>query len=814
MRRFFFTFACSVAAMLITVLAADLPTRADWSDSFPGGEPDQFWDFTFNAPPFANGTYQFASGTSGTMGNLTIRGDLGTTIGYGIVPTDSFAGRGVVVRSLVNPSGTVPGGPNVGVAGMVDTGPGTGYLATISTTTPGISTLSLVKATATLGSGSFVFSTATPYTVELETLGPVIMARAFNSSGRLLQSVTRLDSTPWLEGFAGVAAWKGSGTAPASPSGNWGTTSARAATPNGGLLWAPTGSIPSGTVATGTWTPTSLTWISSTNTSGPVAWDPATPAIFAANGTTGGTVYVSGSAVRVEAGMRFIVGGYRIASATSSPGMLVLGGPDPVFEVDDAPPGSLQVATIDVPLTGTAGFRKARGGLLALTGTVNTYAGQTRIDDGVLEVSALANSGSASSIGTGTTFPTIIVGGSATTGTLRYVGSGTAVTNRDVSIGAGGGRIESEGFGPMLFTAGTFNTLSPSVTTFSTLTIAGGNSGTNTIRGVIQNTSTSASLALVKDGTGTWILTGANTYSGGTIVSAGTLRGNDTSLRGAITNNAAIVFDQKTTGTYAGVMSGSGSLTKTGTGTLALSNTNYLTGSTTVQQGTLQLANEAALASSKIVPLAGGTVSLTPYLQTTVGGLAPNAGGLVDLGNGLVTVASGLTAADLVTAIVAGRAGGSWTGTSGITSSVAASDVAVSIPRAVGWLDNGNGSVTAAFAAPGDTNIDWQVDVLDASNFLSFGKFDTGLPATWLEGDFNYDGVVDVLDAANFFDTGLYNAGNYNTPAGTTAGIAAVPEPSLGATVVVAAVATSWFVCRRRARHIRGAKLFGGVTKA
>ena len=245
------------------------------------------------------------------------------------------------------------------------------------------------------------------------------------------------------------------------------------------------------------------------------------------------------------------------------------------------------------------------------------------------------------------------------------------------------------------------------------------------------------------------------------------------------------------------LFSGTAPLTKTGAGTLVVNAANTLTGSTSVQQGTLQLANAAALASSRIVPLAGGTVSLAPYLQTTVGGLAPSAGGLVDLGNGLVTVASGLTPTDLVTAIVAGRGDGSWTGTSGITSSVAATDVASSIPRGVGWLDNGDGTVTAAFAAPGDTNLDWQVDVLDASNFLSFGKFDTSLPSTWLEGDFNYDGVVDVLDAADFFGTGLYDAGSYNAPAGAS-GIAAVPEPSAWSLAALAGAVLLW---RRRTHH-------------
>ena len=248
-------------------------------------------------------------------------------------------------------------------------------------------------------------------------------------------------------------------------------------------------------------------------------------------------------------------------------------------------------------------------------------------------------------------------------------------------------------------------------------------------------------------------------------------------------------------------LSGTQPLVKTGGGTLVITAANTLTGSTTVQQGTLQLANAAALGASQIVPLAGGTVSLAPYLQTTVGGLAPNAGGLVDLGNGLVTVASGLSPTDLVTAIVAGRGDGSWTGTSGITSSVAAADVASSIPRSVGWLDNGDGSVTAAFAAPGDTNIDWQVDILDAGNFLTLGKYDTGLPSTWLDGDFTYDGVVDIQDAADFFGTGLYDTGNYNTPAGSVGAVAAVPEPSL-ATAGLLAVGASLLLARRQRSRV------------
>jgi len=272
---------------------------------------------------------------------------------------------------------------------------------------------------------------------------------------------------------------------------------------------------------------------------------------------------------------------------------------------------------------------------------------------------------------------------------------------------------------------------------------------------------------------------------------------------GAITINVGSGTTQTQTQAGYSTLSGSLPLVKTGGGTLVITAANTLTGSTSVQQGTLQLANAAALASSRIVPLAGGTVSLAPYLETAVGGLAPNAGGLVDLANGKVTVASGLTPTELVTAIVAGRGDGSWTGTSGITSSVAASDVASSTPRSVGWLDNGDGSVTAAFAAPGDSNIDWSIDILDAANFLALGKFDTGSPATWLEGDFSYDGIVDILDAADFFSTGLYDTGNYNTPP-SASGIAAVPEPSATA---LSALAVAGWAAIGQARRFRSCGL-------
>jgi sulfatase modifying factor 1 len=231
-------------------------------------------------------------------------------------------------------------------------------------------------------------------------------------------------------------------------------------------------------------------------------------------------------------------------------------------------------------------------------------------------------------------------------------------------------------------------------------------------------------------------------------------------------------------------LSGTTSVFKTGVGTLVLDQANTLTGSMTVQGGAVRLANAAALSASPLAVVAGGTAQVDSSLVASVAGLDLSGTGLVDLGSGGLAVAGGLSPSQLVAEIVTGRNGGTWDGSSGITSSVAAAQVAAFEMRAVGWLDNGDGSLTVAYAAQGDTNLDWIVDVLDAANFATSGKYGTGDPATWAEGDFNYDGFVDVLDAADFAGTGLYGGAGYNSPAG----VVAVPEPAATAVLVGLAI--------------------------
>lgn len=163
----------------------------------------------------------------------------------------------------------------------------------------------------------------------------------------------------------------------------------------------------------------------------------------------------------------------------------------------------------------SSGVTKTGANTLNMTGA-NTYTGGTLIRNGILNVSTV--SGAASNLGG----PNAILklGTSSETGTLRYIGTGET-TGRSLQFAgtSGGAIIQNDGTGALIFSG----TISAPGAGDKTFRLQGNNTGDNEIQGVILNNSVSNTTSVTKNGSGKWILSGANTYTGSTLVSAGTL---------------------------------------------------------------------------------------------------------------------------------------------------------------------------------------------------------------------------------------------------------------------------------------------------
>ena len=98
------------------------------------------------------------------------------------------------------------------------------------------------------------------------------------------------------------------------------------------------------------------------------------------------------------------------------------------------------------------------------------------------------------------------------------------------------------------------------------------------------------------------MLTGDNTYSGGTTIAAGALQlgdgGTSGSIVGDVMNNGALIFDRSDTVTFAGVVSGSGAVSQIGLGATILTADNTYTGGTTIAAGTSALGPAVRPAAS------------------------------------------------------------------------------------------------------------------------------------------------------------------------------------------------------------------------
>lgn len=287
----------------------------------------------------------------------------------------------------------------------------------------------------------------------------------------------------------------------------------------------------------------------------------------------------------------------------------------------------------------------------------------------------------------------------------------------------------------------------------ATLTLA--SSTDDTFRGVLADGSGGGALTLVKTGTGTQALTGTtSTYSGGTVLQGGVLRiagdgslgavpgapdadhlrfyggtlqfdfaGSDaspslTATRGITLEAGGGTLDTQTNATYyAGAITGTGSLTKNGTGRLILAGASDHTGEMLVNAGIVEIRHAQALGS-------------------TVGGTRLLAGTRLDLSGGLT-----ITGEALITPYLAGLSGentwaGSVQGTIGATLSFESAVAnGLTVTGDVNAADIGGGAHSVNLVGAGSGEIRGSI-----SNALTVTKSGSG---NWtLSGDNHFTNGV------------------------------------------------------------------------
>ena len=275
----------------------------------------------------------------------------------------------------------------------------------------------------------------------------------------------------------------------------------------------------------------------------------------------------------------------------------------------------LTAATYSGNLSGGGSIVKIGSNTQTLSGT-NSYTGTTTVSAGILEFATESSLYSNNTVAGGWTASNIIVQPGAT---LAF------------EVGNAGGFTASD-----LATLSGLGTSTGGFENGSTLGIDT-TGATFTFGGVIANTNGGANvIGLNKLGANSLILTGSNTYTGPTTVTAGTLQLGNSGTNGSlasssIANSTGLVFAPAagTTESYSGNIGGAGAVTINGaaTGTTILSGNNINTGLTTVTSGTLNVASSLALQNSNLSPANGTDVTFDSGVTSnafTIGALSNN----------------------------------------------------------------------------------------------------------------------------------------------------------------------------------------------
>jgi outer membrane autotransporter protein len=379
-------------------------------------------------------------------------------------------------------------------------------------------------------------------------------------------------------------------------------------------------------------------------------------------------------------------------------------------------------------VSGAGNFAKDGTGVLTLTGG-NVFTGSTTILGGTLALSGTGSIANSSNVTDNATFDVSAASGGASIQSLDGNGNvvlgANTVTLTNASgdftgvIGGPGGFVVSSGI-ETLSGANTFTGLT-TVTAAATLQIGDGGTTGSIVGNVVDDGTLvvdrsdsvtvdgtiSGSGSVSQIGSGTTILTAADTYAGGTTISSGTLQlgngGTAGSIVGDVTDNGTLAFDRSDSVTFGGVISGSGGVSQIGSGTTILTGTSTYSGPTAVVGGTLDV--NGSIANSSVTVNSGATLKG----NGTVGNLALASGGIVAPGNSIGTL----------------HVAGNVTFASGSIFSVEVNATGVAdLIDATGTATIASGALVAVSAAPGTYQSQTTYKIVTAAGGVS-GTFNT-----------------------------------------------------------------------------------------
>lgn len=490
--------------------------------------------------------------------------------------------------------------------------------------------------------------------------------------------------------------------------------------------------------------------------------------------TVGGNISGAFTVGKVGNGTLWLTGSNSVSNLDTKAGALVLGSSN----------AAAQVSTL----------MRIQGGVFGIT--TGTFIRNVGASGGAISFTSINNGGGFAAYGQGQAVNLTVAGvsGTLTWGSTQGFLTGTQTFILGASDATGAIDFQN----PIALNAGT-------------RTIQA-NKGLAAVDGILSGVlSGNASSGITKTGSGVLALTAANTYTGTTTISAGTLQignnGTAGSLAAAsrVVNNATLAFFRSDDITYSGTVSGTGSLVKRGAAKLTLGAANTYTGDTTIDNGTLKLASGGSFANSPRIIVggfgsSGVALDLTDKTSFSIGSNQTL--------QGIGTVVLGPTTAMTVSGMFSpGNSPGLFTYSGGSTTLSGTTLLEVwgtsrgSGYDAVNVIDSGLLNLGGALV------LDFNQNFADDASFLLFdvltgGSLTSGFSGITITGANNdYTGLTFVQDGS-VWTTG-FNGNNQGlrvtqTASSVTLDIIVVPEPGTLAIAGIGIAMVSWSAWKRR----------------